>query len=153
MNSPFALTPAFVGPRQPHSDAAAYGEWAKSWTVPFVMAPIDTRNVHRTHVLRGHPWGRDFIYDECTMTGDGAKGESRARRLARAMRVQNALLGFAPTRALLRRFMLRKRHRPRQNRRRRLDRRRGAGTRAGAEAAGESRVGVCIEDTVTAGDR
>ena len=106
MNNPFALTPGFSGPPQPDSEAAAYDEQAKSWTVPFVMAAINTKNVHRTNALRGHPWGQDFTYDERMMTGDGAKGEHRARRLARAMRVQNALLGFAPTRALLRRFAL-----------------------------------------------
>jgi short subunit dehydrogenase-like uncharacterized protein len=70
------------------------------------MAPINTKNVHRTNALRGHPWGRDFLYDERMLTGDGAKGRRRAHALARTARVQNALLAFAPTRALLRRFAL-----------------------------------------------
>jgi short subunit dehydrogenase-like uncharacterized protein len=40
------------------------------------------------------------------LTGDGAKGERRARALARTTRIQNRLLAFAPTRELLRRFAL-----------------------------------------------
>jgi short subunit dehydrogenase-like uncharacterized protein len=70
------------------------------------MAPINTKNVHRTNALRGHPWGRDFVYDERMLTGDGPKGEARAKRLARMSTVQNLLLGFSPTRALLSRFVL-----------------------------------------------
>jgi short subunit dehydrogenase-like uncharacterized protein len=106
MNDPFALTPGFRGPPQPQGDGAEYDEAAASWTVPFVMAPINTKNVHRTNALRGHPWGTDFVYDERLITGDGAMGAARARQLARTARVQNALLGLAPTRALLARFAL-----------------------------------------------
>ena len=106
MIDPFALTPGFKGPRQPATGSAAYDELAGSWTAPFIMAPINTKNVHRTNALLGHPWGRDFVYDERMLAGDGADGERRARRMARAIRVQNALLAFAPTRALLRRFAL-----------------------------------------------
>lgn len=106
MADPFALTPGFKGPRQPATGSAAYDELAGSWTAPFIMAPINTKNVHRTNALLGHPWGRDFVYDERMLAGDGADGERRARRMTRAIRVQNSLLAFAPTRALLRRFAL-----------------------------------------------
>jgi short subunit dehydrogenase-like uncharacterized protein len=104
--TPFALTPGFSGPAQPEGESASYDERAQSWTGPFVMAPINTKNVHRTNALLGHPWGRDFVYDERMLTGDGAKGEARARRLVRLARVQNLLLAMPPTRALLRRFVL-----------------------------------------------
>ncbi len=106
MADPFALTPGFNGPQQPEGESAAYDEWARSWTGPFVMATINTKNIHRSNALLGHPWGRDFLYDERMLTGDGAKGLKRAKALARSTRIQNALLGFAPTRALLRRFAL-----------------------------------------------
>jgi short subunit dehydrogenase-like uncharacterized protein len=106
MADPFALTPGFRGPDQPEGDSAAYDEKAKSWTGPFVMATINTKNVHRTNALRGHPWGIDFIYDERMLTGDGKKGEQRAKALARSTRMQNALLSFSPARALLGRFVL-----------------------------------------------
>jgi short subunit dehydrogenase-like uncharacterized protein len=106
MANPFALTPGFRGPPQADDDAASYDEMAKSWTAPFIMAPINTKNVHRTHALLGHPWGTNFVYGERMLTGDGSQGERRARTMARNARIQSALLGFAPTRALLRRFAL-----------------------------------------------
>ena len=106
MANPFALTPGFKGPRQPEGESAAYDDWAKSWTGPFVMATINTKNIHRSNLLLGHPWGKDFEYDERMLTGDGEKGMKRAKALARSTRIQNALLWFAPTRSLLRRFAL-----------------------------------------------
>jgi short subunit dehydrogenase-like uncharacterized protein len=106
MADPFALTPGFRGPAQPDGESAAYDEKASSWTSPFIMAAINTKNVHRTNALRGHPWGADFVYDERMLCGDGDAGEKRAKSQARAHRLQNALIGFGPTRALLRRFVL-----------------------------------------------
>ncbi len=106
MADPFALTPGFCGPQQPDSDAALYDGIAGGWTAPFMMAPINTKNVHRTNLLRGHPWGRDFVYDERMLTGQGAGGEARARLMAGANGIQNLMLGFAPARALLQRFVL-----------------------------------------------
>ncbi|MBP8310886.1 MAG: saccharopine dehydrogenase NADP-binding domain-containing protein [Burkholderiaceae bacterium] len=103
---PFALTPGFRGPPQPDDPAALYDTAARAWTAPFIMATINTKNVHRTHALRGHPWGQDFVYDERMLTGDGPAGQRRARVLARTARIQTALLGFAPARGLLRRFVL-----------------------------------------------
>jgi short subunit dehydrogenase-like uncharacterized protein len=99
---PFALTPGFRGPEQPDGDSADYDDAAGSWTGPFVMAAINTKNVHRSNALRGHPWGSDFVYDERML----ARSESRARALARTARLQAAALGFAPARELLRRFVL-----------------------------------------------
>jgi short subunit dehydrogenase-like uncharacterized protein len=106
MANPFALTPGFTGPDQPDSRAAEFDKLAPGWTAPFVMAAINTKNVHRTNALSGHAYGRDFFYVERELKGDGAVGEQRARAAARASRLQNGLLGFAPTRALIRRFAL-----------------------------------------------
>jgi short subunit dehydrogenase-like uncharacterized protein len=99
---PFALTPGFRGPAQPEGDSAAYDEAAAAWTGPFVMAAINTKNVHRTNALRGHAWGSDFVYDERML----ARSEGHARAMARTARLQAAALGFAPARELLRRFVL-----------------------------------------------
>jgi short subunit dehydrogenase-like uncharacterized protein len=106
LGDPFALTPGFRGPRQPNDNVAAFDELASNWTAPFVMATINTKNVHRSHLLLGHPWGKDFVYSERMLTGDGASGEKRAKKMARAAKLQTTLLAFAPTRALLRRFKL-----------------------------------------------
>jgi short subunit dehydrogenase-like uncharacterized protein len=104
--NPFALTPGFTGPPQPDGDRVVHDDKAGAWATPFVMANINTKNVHRTNYLLGHPFGPDFVYDEMLLTGDGLKGEKRAKAAASFGRVQNALLGFTPTRALLRRFAL-----------------------------------------------
>ncbi|MEJ6000991.1 saccharopine dehydrogenase family protein [Paucibacter soli] len=109
MADPFALTavmPGFRGPAQPDGEHAAFDEHAQAWSGPFVMAAINTKNVHRTNALRGLPWGKNFCYDERLLTGRGRQGERRARGLARLAWLQDRLLGFAPTRALLRRFVL-----------------------------------------------
>ncbi|WP_394693165.1 saccharopine dehydrogenase family protein [Hyphobacterium sp.] len=106
LTNPFSLVPGFKGPKQPHSDAAEYDESAKSWTAPFIMAPINTKNVHRTNALSGHAYGEDFLYDERMMTGDGPKGEKRAKAAARQDKIQNILLAIAPTRWLIKTFAL-----------------------------------------------
>ena len=106
MADPFALTPGFRGPAQPDIDAATHDDWSGAWCGPFVMAAINTKNVHRTHALRGHPWGTGFRYDERLQTGSGRAGELAAKALARQAKVQNALLGFGPTRKLVGRFAL-----------------------------------------------
>ena len=106
MADPFALTPGFHGPAQPDGRGAVYDDLAEAWSAPFMMATINTKNVHRTNALAGHPWGRDFQYDERLLTGPGRAGHWRARQLARMDRVQSLLLGFGPTRALLGRWAL-----------------------------------------------
>ena len=102
MANPFALTPGFVGPTQPDGQGAWYDPLAQAWTAPFVMAAINTKNVHRTNALRGHPWGRDFVYDERVLARDKAV----AHTLARQDRMQNMALAFGPVRGLLKRFVL-----------------------------------------------
>ncbi|MDU6670466.1 MAG: saccharopine dehydrogenase NADP-binding domain-containing protein, partial [Bradyrhizobium sp.] len=60
----FALTPGFKGPKQPAGNKPLYEEDLQSWTAPFMMALINTRNVHRSNMLMGFPYGQDFVYDE-----------------------------------------------------------------------------------------
>jgi short subunit dehydrogenase-like uncharacterized protein len=64
---PFALTPGFKGPPQPNGDAPYEDKVAGSWVGPFMMAAINTKAVHRSNLLLGHPWGEDFQYDEMQM--------------------------------------------------------------------------------------
>ena len=46
-----------------------------------MMALINTRNVHRSNMLMGFPYGKDFVYDE--MVADGPGREGRGQRQAR----------------------------------------------------------------------
>jgi short subunit dehydrogenase-like uncharacterized protein len=70
---PFALTPGFKGPEQPNGSKAYEDAVTGCWVVPFMMAAIDTKVVHRSNFLLGHPWGKDFRYDEMSMA-DGPNG-------------------------------------------------------------------------------
>ena len=82
MMSPFGLTPGFTGPDQPLGDTPLYDEALGNWAAPFIMATINTKNVHRTNFLLGHPYGADFVYDEMVLTGPGEQGEAIAKHLA-----------------------------------------------------------------------
>ena len=78
----FALTPGFEGPRQPNGQKPLLDDDFGVWLAPFVMAIINTRNIHRSNFLLGHRWGKDFSYNEMLMTGPGEKGEAMAQRIA-----------------------------------------------------------------------
>ncbi len=82
LKNPFALTPGFEGPKQPHGNKPELDADMNSWVAPFVMAPINTRNVHRSNALLGHAYGTDFVYDEMIAVGPGDKGEAMARAMA-----------------------------------------------------------------------
>jgi len=79
LKNPFVLTPGFEGPKQPSGNKPMVDEDLQSWTAPFVMSTINTRSVHRSNMLMGFPYGRDFIYDEMVLTGAGEKGEANAK--------------------------------------------------------------------------
>lgn len=82
LKDPFCLTPDFTGPKQPHGAKPVYEDDLNSWSAPFIMAAINTKNVHRSNFLMGHRYGEDFVYDEMILTGDGEKGEQIANHVA-----------------------------------------------------------------------
>ncbi len=84
LNDHFALTPGFTGPKQPKGNKPIVEEDLQSWAAPFMMALINTRNVHRSNMLMGFPYGKDFVYDEMVLTGPGEKGEANAKRVMAA---------------------------------------------------------------------
>ncbi|MFT4240661.1 MAG: saccharopine dehydrogenase NADP-binding domain-containing protein [Acidovorax sp.] len=82
LKNPFSLTPGFTGPRQPPGNKPMLDEALGLWVAPFVMAAINTRNVHRSNFLLQHAYGADFVYDEMLVTGAGDKGEALANAVA-----------------------------------------------------------------------
>lgn len=93
---PFALTPGFKGPDQPRGMLPEYDDAVGGWVAPFVMAAINTKNVHRTNFLVGHPYGTDFRYDEMMVApGLGDLGKAAAEAIAK-MNPMNADKGPAP---------------------------------------------------------
>jgi short subunit dehydrogenase-like uncharacterized protein len=82
LRNPFALTPGFEGPRQPSGNKPMVDEALGLWVAPFVMAAINTRNVHRSNFLLQHAWGTDLVYDEMLITGAGERGQAIANAVA-----------------------------------------------------------------------
>ena len=83
LTNPFALTEGFTGPEQPAGMAPQYDEELQSWSAPFIMAPINTKNIHRSNFLMAHRYGEDFRYDEMLLTGDGDQGKAAAEFVAK----------------------------------------------------------------------
>jgi short subunit dehydrogenase-like uncharacterized protein len=84
LKNPFVLTPGFEGPKQPPGNKPLFDQDLDAWTAPFVMSTINTRSVHRSNLLMGFPYGKDFVYDEMVLTGPGEKGEANAKRVVAA---------------------------------------------------------------------
>lgn len=88
LDDPFALTPGFAGPPQPEVAGALEDPLVGRWVAPHVMAPINVKNVHRSNMLGGHRWGRDFRYDEAVVAkGEGARAREAAEKIAATDRI------------------------------------------------------------------
>lgn len=84
LNNAFALTPGFEGPSQPSGLVPEYDKVMGVWAAPFVMAPINTKNVHRTNFLLKHQYGIDFVYDEMMLTTLGEAARALVDAAAKA---------------------------------------------------------------------
>ena len=107
MANPYSLVPKADAPsaRQPSLSTIAYDPDFHRWQAPFVMAAINTRVVHRSNALSGFAYGRDFLYDEAMLTGEGVRGRLRAYGLAGGLSAFVGGTAFSPTRRLLQRFV------------------------------------------------
>ena len=56
------------------------------WAAPFIMATINTKNVHRTNFLSGFPYGEDFRYDEMMLTSPGEAGKAAAHAVVELLK-------------------------------------------------------------------
>lgn len=82
--NPFALCEGYQGPKQPSGSRPMEDEVLGQWVAPFIMATINTKNIHRSNYLLSHPYGDDLVYDEMMLTGHGEKGEAAAKHIASA---------------------------------------------------------------------
>ncbi|UTW54578.1 trans-acting enoyl reductase family protein [Kordiimonas sp. SCSIO 12610] len=82
LKNPFSLTPGFTGAEQPSGAEIVFEDDMQSWVAPFIMAAINTRNIHRSNMLLGHSYGEDFTYDEMMLTGPGEQGQAIAKAVA-----------------------------------------------------------------------
>ena len=76
--NPFSLTEGFEGPAQLDDSKVLLDEKINMWVAPFVMAPINTKNIHRSNALLDHQYGEDFCYDEMMIAGEGEEGKQIA---------------------------------------------------------------------------
>ncbi len=80
--NPYSLATSEVLIEQPRGDKPHFDESLQSWAAPFIMAAINTKNVHRSNYLLDYAYGKDFKYDEMMLTGPGEKGEAIANHVA-----------------------------------------------------------------------
>ena len=76
--NPFALSNGFTGPDQPADIKPVFDEKLDTWVAPFFMAPINTKNIHRSNSLMNHFYGEDFCYNEMWVQGSGDAGKAAA---------------------------------------------------------------------------
>ena len=110
LGNPYALDPDPEAPRPSAPDENSIG-WEPRlglFTIPFVMAQVNTRVVRRGHAIAGFPWGENFRYREVMSTPGSARG------LAMAVGVTGALAGlsFAMKRPTLRSALARRAPQP-----------------------------------------
>lgn len=74
--NPYGLDPEPHAPRPaaPDDKTPTWDRDIAMFTVPFVMAMMNTRVVRRAHALAGMPWGDDFVYREVMSTPATMKG-------------------------------------------------------------------------------
>ena len=104
MTNPYGLAPddRATRPRQPNGNTTFYDEDSKSWVAPFIMAVINTKNVHRSNTLMQYPYGEDFLYSEMMMV----KSSIAAKLGAAGMGLFAGALSVGPLRSLLKKFVL-----------------------------------------------
>lgn len=84
LGNPFSLANGFQGPQQPNDSKPIFDEKLETWVSPFFMAPINTKNIHRSNALLNHAYGQDFCYNEMWIQGPGDSGKAAAEAIAGA---------------------------------------------------------------------
>ena len=104
--NPYSLNPTAEqsGNDAPGIQKALYEESIQSWIAPFVMEDINTRTVRRSHALAGFPYGKDFLYSEAMLSGDGEEGKKIAHTTAARLTGMRAPIG-SPEKAALDKMM------------------------------------------------
>jgi len=76
--NPHALCDGFQGVQQDDDSKPVYDEELETWVAPFFMAPINTKNIHRSNKLTNHIYGENFKYNEMWIQGPGEEGKAAA---------------------------------------------------------------------------
>ena len=76
--NPHALCDGIQGVQQDDDSKPTYDEELNTWVAPFFMAPINTKNIHRSNKLMSHIYGENFKYNEMWIQGPGEEGKAAA---------------------------------------------------------------------------
>ena len=76
--NPHALCDGINGVQQDDDSKPMYDEELDTWVAPFFMAPINTKNIHRSNKLMNHIYGENFKYNEMWIQGPGEEGKAAA---------------------------------------------------------------------------
>ena len=76
--NPHALCDGIQGVQQDDDSKPVYDEKLATWVAPFFMAPINTKNIHRSNKLMNHIYGENFKYNEMWIQGPGEEGKAAA---------------------------------------------------------------------------
>ena len=90
LGNPFSLTGGFEGPQQPNDSKPMFDEQLETWVSPFFMAPINSKNIHRSNALLNHQYSKEFCYNEMWIQGPGDSGKAAAEMIAGANPLANA---------------------------------------------------------------
>jgi short subunit dehydrogenase-like uncharacterized protein len=101
--NPYALDPDPTASHAKSPDDKSIGWFPplKMFTVPFIMAQVNTRVVRRSHALAGYPWGREFRYREVMSTPGNARGLGMAVGTMGMLAGVGIVLGNAKVRELV----------------------------------------------------
>ena len=80
--NPHALCEGFQGAQQDDDSKPKFDEELNTWVAPFFMAPINTKNIHRSNKLMNHIYGEDFKYNEMWIQGSGEEGKAAAELIS-----------------------------------------------------------------------
>lgn len=108
LGHPYALNPEGErkGPDKSDSIRPFRDPDSGVWNGPFLMGPINTRIVRRSHALRGRPWGDDFQYDEVQRFGKGPRGFALANAVSLGLVAFMGAVTLAPIRNILEKRVL-----------------------------------------------
>jgi len=108
MGSPYELIPKEHRPsfRQPNPNTVSYEEDIGRYSIPFVMASVNSKTVHRTNFLLDHMYGDEFKYcEKATVKGSGWGSFFNSWMSTLGMGAFFTGLAVSPIRSVLKRFL------------------------------------------------
>ena len=110
LGNPYALNPRgmMVGNDKGSQRGVLWDLETSSWTAPFIMAGINSRNIRRSNALNGFKYGEDFCYNEVMSFKKGIIGYIKSRLVQISIGLFVVLLKLKVVNYIMRKFILTK---------------------------------------------